>query len=365
MIVPVSQHRHPVFAYSLDRMLMCYLGLDTDDYHKILASMPALTRLNLRFVTPMKDRIFQYMMDRDMNIQDLHLDSPNLVTDECWRRFFIRLGSRLHSLKLWNLDSAFDDETMQVMCNSCTSLRRLKLKYLWKIGDKALDAISALKTLEHLSLHLIKETDPEPLLRVLAAIGSQLRSLSLEEFTLADDRLLQTIHVRCRHLFKLRLTSNAVFTDKAFAELFRGWLNPALIHADFHRLRDVDMSNPAGPPEPVGLASDGFIALMEHSGSRIETLNIASCRHISYKAYEEVFGEHKRYPELKYLDIAFNGVVDDYLAQCILRCCPALSTLVVFGCFKIRDVRVSKGVAVIGTVGAKLTVDGITQKELV
>lgn len=327
--------------------------------------MPVLTRLNLRFVTPMKNRIFQYMMDRDMNIQDLHLDSPNLVTDDCWRQVFTQLGPRLQSLKLWNLDSAFDNETMQVMCNSCTGLRRLKLKYLWKIGDKALESIATLKNLEHLSLHLSQETNPEPLLRVITEVGPKLRSLSLEEFPLADDRLLQHIHEHCHHLTKLRFTKNDLCTDKELAALFRGWSNPALRFVDFNSLRDVDMSNPAGPPEPVGLASDGFIALMEHSGSKIETLNIASCRHISYAAYEEVFSEHKRYPELKYLDIAFQGVVDDYLAQCIFRCCPALTRLVVFGCFKIRDLRVPKGVAVIGTMGAKLKVDGIAQKEIV
>lgn len=341
------------------------LGLDTDDYHKILASMPALTRLNLRFVTPMKDRIFHYMMDRDMNIQDLHLDSPNLVTDACWRQLFTQMGPRLQSLKLWNLDSAFDDETIRVMCNNSTNLRRLKLKYLWKIGNKALEAISTMKTLEQLSLHLVQETDPEPLLRVIAEVGPKLRSLSLEEFTLADDRLLHKIHAHCHNLSKLRLTKNAIYTDKGLAEIFHDWSNPALRFVDLHSLRDVDMSNPSGPPEPVGLASDGFIALMKHSGSRIETLNIASCRHIAYTAYEEVFSEHNIYPELRYLDIAFNGVVDDYLTQCIFRCCPALTRLVVFGCFKIRDLRVPKGVAVIGTMGAKLTVDGIAQKEIV
>lgn len=351
--------------FHMNVILISGLGLDTDDYHKILASMPALTRLNLRFVTPMKDRIFQYMIDRDMNIQDLHLDSPNLVTDDCWRQVFTQLGPRLQSLKLWNLDSAFDDETVQIMCNSCTGLRRLKLKYLWKIGDKALESIATLKNLEHLSLHFSQETNPEPLLQVITEVGPKLRSLSLEEFRLADDRLLQHIHEHCHHLSKLRITKNDLFTDKELAALFRGWSNPALRFVDFNGLRDVDMSNPAGPPEPVGLASDGFIALMEHSGSKIETLNIASCRHISHAAYEEVFSEHKRYPELKYLDIAFQGVVDDYLAQCIFRCCPALTRLVVFGCFKIRDLRVPKGVAVIGTMGAKLKVDGITQKEIV
>lgn len=339
--------------------------LQTDDFHKILATMPALTRLNLRFVTAMKDEVFEYMMARDMKIQDLHLNSPNLVSDDCWRQLFTKFGPQLQSLKLWNLDSAFDDETAEVMSKTCTLLRRLKLKYLDKVGDKTLEAISTMKTLQHLSLHLTKETNPEPLLQVISQLGPNLYSLSLESFQLADDRLVQHIHDNCRELFKLRVTDNAFITDKAMAELFRGWSNPALKIADFSGLRDVDMSNPAGPPEAVGLASDGFIALMEHSGAKIEKLKVTSCRHISHAAYEEVFAENKRYPALKSLDIAFNAPVDDYVMQCIFRCCPALTKIVVFGCLKIRDVRVPKGVAVIGTLGAKLTVDGIAQKEIV
>lgn len=285
-----------------------------------------------------------------MKIKDLHLDSPNLVTDACWRQAFTQLGPHLQSLKLWNLDSAFDDETVKVMSQSCTGLRRLKLKYLWKIGNEALGTISTMKTLEHLSLHLMNETNPEALLRIIAELGSRLRSLSLEEFELADDRLPQFIHEHCRQLGKLRFTQNAVCTDKALVGLFKDWPNPPLTYVDFHGLRDVDMSNPDGPDEPVGLASGGFIALMEHSGPKIQSLNIASCRHISYAAYEEVFAEGKRYPELKYFDIAFSGVVDAYLAQCIFRCCPALTNLVVFGCFKYRNVQAPKSVAVIGTV---------------
>lgn len=331
-------------------MLIQYAELDTDDFHKILATMPHLTRLNLRFVTPMKDCIFEYMIERDMKIQDLHLDSPNLVTDACWRQIFTKLGPHLQSLKLWNLDSAFDDQTVKVMCKSCPNLRRLKLKYLWQIGNEALEAVSTMKTLEHLSLHLMNETNPDALLQIVAKLGPSLRSLSLEGFELADDRLPQFIHEHCGQLYKLRFTQNAVCTDKALTNLFKNWSNPPLTYVDFHGLRDVDMSNPDGPDEPVGLASGGFIALMEHSGSKIRTLNIASCRHISYSAYEEVFADGKRYPELRYLDIAFNGVVDSHLAQRIFHCCPALTNLVVFGCFKFRNVQAPKNVAVIGTV---------------
>ncbi|KAJ5097592.1 hypothetical protein N7456_008313 [Penicillium angulare] len=339
--------------------------LATNDFHKILATMPALTRLNLRFVSQMKDPVFEYMIAREMKIQDLHLDSPNLVTDAIWRQLWINLGSYLQSLKLWNLDSAFDDETLEIMSKHCTTLRRLKLKHLAQLGDGALEAISTMQSLEHLSLDFDKETDPDILLKVISQTGPKLRSLSLEGFESADDRLPQHIHDNCRALFKLRITRNSDITDKAIAALFNDWSNPPLKRVDFSFLRDVDMSNPEGPPEPVGLASDGFIALMKHSGSKLMKLKTASCRHISYAAFEEVFAENKTYPELRFMDISFNGAVDNYITQSIFRCCPALTRLVVFGCFKIRDLTVPAGVAVIGTVGANLTVRGIAQKELV
>lgn len=321
--------------------------------------MPRLTRLNLRFVTPMKDRIFQYMIDQGMKIQDLHLDAPNLVTNDCWRDLFTHIGTSLKSLKLWNLDIAFDDETVNILSQQCPELRRLKLKHIANIGDRALEAISKFGSLEHLSLHLMKPTTPELLLQAIAKLGPKLQSLSLEEFQLADDRLLQSIHDNCRHLRKLRLTDNNVITDKGLGALFQGWANPALTYVDLHRLRDMDMSNSAGPPEPIGLASDGFKALMAHSGSRLEYLRIESCRHIPQAAFEEVFAEGKVYPALKFLDVSFCRSVNDFVAQCIFRCCPALTRIVVFGCFSIRDIRVPRSLAVIGTVRARMTFEDV------
>jgi DNA repair protein RAD7 len=315
----------------------------------------------------MKDQIFYYMMERDMEIRDLHLDGPNLVTDACWRQLFMKLGHRFLSLKLWNLDSAFDNETARVMYLHCPDLQRLKLKFLHKIDNKMLEGISSLKSLQHLSLRFLHETElkTEPLLEIMSSVGSQLETLSLEEFEFVDDRLLQHIHEHCRHLTKLRLTLNSTLTDKGLAALFMGWSNPALTYVDLNSLRDVDMTNPDGPEEPIGLASDGFVALMEHSGSKIQHLNISSCRHISYKAFEQVFAEGKMYPNLQYLDISFSTVVDDYLTQCIFRCCPALQRLVVFACFKIRDVHIPRGLALIGTIGATIKIDGITQTETI
>ena len=329
--------------------------------------MPHLTRVNLRFTTPFKDEIIQYMVDRDMQIKDLHLDGANLVTDACWRHLFQKLGHRLQSLKLWNLNSAFDDETAQVMCKQCPNLQRLKLKFLHKTGNGTLEAISSLPFLEHLSLHYLKETeiDPKHLLSIMSAVGSRLKTLSLEEFELVDDKLLQLIHEQCHSLTKLRLSKNFTFTDAGLAALFVNWPNQALTYVDMNSLRDVDMTNPNGPEQPIGLASSAFVALMEHSGAKLQHLNIASCRHIPYQAFEQVFAEGKVYPELKYLDLSFSPAVDDYIAMCIFRCCPALQRLVVFACFKIRDIHIPRGLAVIGTVGATVKIDGVAQTETI
>lgn len=327
--------------------------LETDDFQKIFMLMPLLTNVNLRFAGQMKDDSLKCMISRNAQIKNLCLDAVNLVSDPCWRLLFQKVGSRLESLKLSNLDSSLDDETVEEMCRCCTALRRLKLKECWRTGDASLRAISTLTALEHLSLRFIQETDADSLLGVVSRLGPNLRTLSLEGFSDADDRLLSTIHDQCRLLCKLRLSDNTVFTDKGFVNLFKDWYNLPLRSVDLSSTRDVDYSNPDGPSDPTGLASEGFIALMKHSGSAIQSLNIASCRHISRAAFEAVFSEDRTYPNLKELDVSFHTVMDDYLANRIFRCCPLLKKLITFACFNMWDVRVPRGLALIGGLKAQ------------
>jgi DNA repair protein RAD7 len=329
------------------RSLTFYLELDSDDFETIFAFMPSLVHVNLRFAGQMKDKVMQYMMDRNSSIKHLQLDAANLVSDACWRHLFQTLGPRLESLKLSNLDYSLDDETVKVMATHCTNLRRLKLKECWKPGDDSLCAIADLSNLEHLSLEFIQETKGDNIVHVIEQIGPKLQTLSLQSFHAAEDRLLDVIHRQCRRLSKLRFTGNAVCTDKAYTDLFTHWSNPPLVFVDLSSTRDVDNSHPDGPADPIGLASDGFIALMKHSGSKVRTLNISSCRHISHSAFETVFGSETVYPQLKELDISFQSTVDDYLVNCIFKSCPALKRLTAFACFEARDVHVPVGVALL------------------
>lgn len=315
--------------------------------------MPALTHVNLRFAGQMKDQVFDYMMERGLKIKSLQLDASNLVSDKSWQQFFRKSGSRLETVKLSNLDFSLDDDTVEEMCKSCPALRRLKLEHCWKIGGRSLRAISTLTSLEHLSLNMAQEVNNGDLLGMVEKLGPKLRTLSLEGFPGADDRLLDQIHNQCRVLSKLRFTDNAICTDKGFVQLFRAWANPPLEYVDLSSTRDVDNNNPDGPAEPIGLASQAFVALMEHSGSTIQSLNISSSRHVSHSAFEEVFSEGKRYPHLRDIDVSFHSALDDYLVGRIFRCCPAIKKLVAFACFNVQQARVPIGVALIGGLKAQ------------
>ncbi|KAL5001421.1 hypothetical protein BDV10DRAFT_5759 [Aspergillus recurvatus] len=322
--------------------------LETDDFQKIFTFMPALTNVNLRFAGQLKDNVIDYMLDRNTGIRHLQLDSANLVSDSRWRNVFQTLGDQLETLRLSNLDSSLDDESIEVMCKSCTGLRRLKITQCWKVSDRSLRAISTLPSLEHLSLDLIQEIKTESLVELVSRIGPNLRSLSLRGFSTAEDTLLDTIHGKCKHLHKLRFSDNSTCADKSFTNLFENWSNAPLEFVDLSSTRDVDNTNPNGPPHAIGLGSSGFSALMRHFGSAIRTLNIASCRHISYATFEEVFAEGKSYPNLKELDVSFHTVMDDYLVGRIFRSCPAIQKVVAFACFSVREARVPKGASLIG-----------------
>lgn len=336
--------------------------LETEDFLKIFAFMPVLEHVNLRFAGQMKDRVFDYIMDRDLKIKQLQLDATNLVSDACWRRFFQRCGPKMESVKLSNLDYSLNDDTIEEMCKYCSGLRRLKLEQCWKPGDRSLCAIAKLSSLEHLSLGMVHDVKNDSLLEIIGKLGANLRTLSLEGFPGADDHILEHIHDQCHLLSKLRFTENAVCTDKGFVKLFRDWNNPPLEYVDLSSTRDIDNTNPDGPVDPKGLASQGFVALMRHSGSKIRVLNIASCRHVSHAAFEEVFSDDKRYPVLQELDVSFHTVLDDYLVSRIFRCCPAIRKLVAFACFNVQEVRVPIGVALIGGLKAQdpMIVEGET-----
>ena len=315
--------------------------------------------LNLRNAGQFKDEVLNYIIERDVPIRSLQLEATNLVSDGKWTEFFEKQGHRLESLKLSWLDYSMDDDTFRGLIRHCPNIKRLKMKKCFRLGDVALRAMTELMQLEHLSLRLPAATTPGVLADLISSVGPGLRTLSLEGFSDADDDTLSTIHSSCTQLSKLRFTENDICTDIGFASLFANWSNPALAFIDFSSNRSIDYAVPDGPESPVGLASRGFEALMGHSASRLERLDISSCRHITYETFAKVFDGRKKYPGLKDINISFLPRIDTSVVAGMLRSCPELVKVTAFGCFNVTEVAVPKGIALIGVPNAQ---DSIVQE---
>ena len=321
--------------------------------------VPKLQNLNLRNAGQFKDEVVDYIIERDVPLRNLQLEATNLVCNEKWTELFKKCGHRLEIIKLSWLDYSMDDDTFTGLIRHCPNTKRLKIKKCFRLGDKALAAMTELRQLEHLSLRFPVPTAPGILTDLISSIGPGLRTLSLEGFSDANDDVLSMIRSSCTQLSKLRFTENDCCTDVGFASLFTNWSNPALAFVDLSSNRSVDYAAPDGPQDPVGLASEGFEALMRHSGCRLERLDISSCRHIAYENFSKVFDGKEQYPVLKDINISFLTKIDTSIVAGMFRSCPELIKVTAFGCFNVTDVAVPKGVALIGVPNAQ---DSIVQE---
>lgn len=328
--------------------------LEENDYKEIFAIVPNITKLVLRNACQFKDSVLAYMMEKATKINHFQVYAANLVTDAMWKGFFQGFGKNLRALKLEWLDAAFDDEVVEVMVQYCPQLERLKLRYCRQVTAASLAAIGRLSKLTHLSLMLSGSPEPGELITLIDAVGPSLKTLSLENCGEADDTVLNAIRNKCSQLAKFRLSNVDCITDKALATLFDGEpqersVLPALYYVDLSGARDVDNNNPSGPQDaPIGLASSAFIQLMKHSGSKLTRLNIASCRHVSHAAFCDAFNGIVDYPNLLEINLSFCNSVDTSVISGIFKCCPKIKKLIAFGCFKVDNVVVPSGIALIG-----------------
>ncbi|KAL9605119.1 MAG: hypothetical protein Q9219_000053 [cf. Caloplaca sp. 3 TL-2023] len=333
--------------------------LETEDFIKIFSYAPKVKTLNLQQAGQFKDEVLDYIIERDIPIQHLKLYAANLISDEKWVEFFVKCGHRLQSLQLKWLNCSLDDDAFAHMVRNCPNLKRLKVKKAFRLGDLALDNIKQLKRLERLSLQFKEPTSATNLAAMITAIGPGLRTLSLEDFYDADDSVLAAINTHCSQLEKLRFTDNDACTDGGYTNLFTNWSNPPLSFIDFSSNRSVDYDNPDGTQDMAGLATEGFEAMMAHSGSGLKTLMIASCRHIEREGLADVWDGKKEYSCLKTVDVSFVKRMDTPVVAGIFKSCPHLAKLTAFGCFSVSDVMVPKGVALIGVPNAQ---DSIIQE---
>ncbi|KAF9881098.1 DNA repair protein [Colletotrichum karsti] len=326
--------------------------LKTDDYMAIFQVASNLQAFKARNSIQFKDSVMGYLLDRDIQLKSFYLHGANLLSDDMWTRFIQEKGASLETLRVYYTDRHFGDEMLALLPDNCPKLARLKVYHNQKVTDVGIAEIGKIKSLKHLGLHLQHRIDPKVMASTILSIGEHLQTLSLPLFLDATDEVLAAIKKSCRSLKKLCINDSDKLTDAGFVDLFTDWGNPALEIVDFEKCRHVDSNKPRENPDNVGLCSDGFRALMKHSGRKIRNLNMHSCRNITRDAFEDVFSGEKQYPELLKLEISFIEEVDDYVVGCIFRSCPNIQEVNVFGCMKVKDAPVPRGKVLVGVPNA-------------
>lgn len=345
----------PLFAQPSAEMVHIYDGarLGGQEFISVFQVAPNLRRFKARCAIQFKDEVMDYLISRDTALESFYLHGANLLSEEKWHEFLIRKGQRLQGLQVYYTDKHFGDESIKAAADHCPSLRRLKIEHNQKVTDRGVEAIGGISSLEHLGLQLQNRTSSRAIIKAVSKIGSQLKTLSLKVMPDVDDGVLEAIHTHCRNLEKLRITDSEKMTDAGFVELFTDWANPPLKFIDLQKCRYVDSSRPRQNDDKIGLCSEGFKALMAHSGAKLEKLNVHACRHVTRQAFEDAFDGSTTYPELQKLEISFCEEVTDLVLGYIFRACPKMKEVNVFGCMKVRDVRVPRGVILVGVPNAK------------
>ncbi|KAM5344830.1 hypothetical protein ACJ41O_010692 [Fusarium nematophilum] len=345
----------PLFVQPSTEIVHIYDGanLGEQDFISIFQVAPQLRHLKIRCGIQFKDDVMDYMLSRDIALESFYLHGANLLSEEKWHEFLQAKGQTLKGLQVYYTDKHFGNDSVALLRENCPNLKRLKIENNQMVSDEGVKAIGELSGLAHVGLQLQSRTSTDAYTHLISKIGGSLQTLSLKIVPDLDDGVLRAINQHCRSLTKLRITDSEFMTDSGFVELFTDWTNPPLHCVDFQKCRQLDASKPRDNPGDVGLCSNGFKALMAHSGQKLQYLNVHACRHISLEAFEEVFHKDAHYPELKELEISFCEEVTDFVLGSIFRACPSIREVNVFGCMKVKEVRVPRGVILIGVPNAQ------------
>ncbi|KAK0636177.1 RNI-like protein [Bombardia bombarda] len=326
--------------------------LSADDFIRIFQTVPAIKKLKIRNAIHFKDQVMDYLISRHIELEEIYLAGANLLSEQKWKEFLQKKGQSLKSLRVYWTDKHFGNETLDELGTACPSLERLKVSHNQEVTGDGVKELAKLKSLRHLSLDLRNQVHPDIYVNLLREIGPSLETFSVARMPDIDNTVLDALHNSCRSLQKLRVTDSEVMTDEGFVRLFEGWENKGLVFVDLQKCRQLESAKPRENPHNIGLCSNGFRTLMAHSQRTIEQLNVHGCRHISAQAFEDVFAPDKIYPELRKLEISFCEEVNDFVVGSIFRSCPRLRELNVFGCMKVRDVKVPWGKLLIGVPNA-------------
>lgn len=266
----------------------------------------------------MDDAVINHWTANLNHLTRIELLGPFLVRIAGWINFFENLTSGLQGFLIAQ-SPRFDLDCMDALSTRCSeSLTELRLAQIGKFNDSFLPHVATFTNLRTLELPNPGEslTDTE-VIAMLKSIGPGLELIDLSgSDALTDVVLLIGLKEHTRILSSLRMSGVNLLTDAGVAGFFSTFMTrPAL--------RSIDLS------KNHLLASESLTALLEHSGSILEELNIHSWKDVSEESLKEVATMAR---SLVKVDFGFCRGVDNFIVKDILDNCSQLKELKCFGC---------------------------------
>ncbi|KAG5353001.1 hypothetical protein C0989_011285 [Termitomyces sp. Mn162] len=261
---------------------------------------PNITSLRLDFCGHMNDKVMSIMCSSLASLIHLELLGPFLVRSPIWVTFF-KSHPSLETFKITQ-SPRFDIEAMLALKKYCAStLTELRLREVGAMNDAFLDAIGSLKKVEKLDIGdpgKANECTAEALQGVLFALSGTLRVLDVSRHEQVTDSVLKEGLAGTRHMDELVARNTTLLTDMGVAEFFKTWKNQPLRRIDFGRNHD--------------LGSAALVALIEHSGERLEELGINGWGDVETGALKML---GRLGGELRRLDVGWVREVDDFVVK--------------------------------------------------
>lgn len=141
-----------------------------------------------------------------------------------------------------------------------------------------------------------------------------------ENASLTDRVLTEGVKVHCPRLKLLSLGELDKVQSSGIQGLFTGWVNQGLTALNLHRV--------------LPLENDAMLAILAHSGSTLEVLDVHSCDELCDEGLATLA---RSAPRLRSLDVSFVRAIDDFFIRDALDNMPELETLFVHGDNRVSD----------------------------
>lgn len=287
--------------------------------------------MRLDFCGHLDDVAFKVFSNSLPALKRIELLGPFLVRPPGWQEFF-KTHPKLEGF-LITQSPRFDEDCIKALVKCCPDIKDLRLKEVGKLDDSFLNQIKLLKR----GLRYLDLSDPshscteKAMIALIRAVGKTLTHLNVSGHAdLADTFLAKGLLPHVKSLEALVLSHLPELTDDGVSKFFSDWTNAALVSLDISR-NDV-------------LTGVSLNSILDHSGGRLEELNINGLKDIDQDALRKI-GQTS--PALKKLNVGFCRFVDDFIIQAWLAGevsggtrtagCSHLEELKVWGCNRVTN----------------------------